>query len=120
MRAQAVNPSYFACGPVHPTTTKQMPWRPQGEGNLAWWAQRLDRPVVAIGGLDVPRAQAAAQAGADGIAVLRGIVTAAQPEAAIEAYRAAIASGRNAARRQAPQLPRPTLPWKPQAAGSAH
>lgn len=39
-RAAAWCPSYIACGPVWPTTTKAMPWRPQGcttwRGGCAW------------------------------------------------------------------------------------
>jgi len=68
--------------------------------------------VVAIGGLDVPRAAEAARQGADGIAVLSGIVTAADPEAAIRADQEAIAAvPRDAA---PPPLPRPTLPYIPE------
>lgn len=109
-RAWTVRPSYIACGPVHATLTKDMPWTPQGEGNLAYWCSLLPLPVVAIGGLDVPRARAAACCGADGIAVLSGITAAPDPEAAIAAYRAAVQEGRCAPRRAAPALPRPTLP----------
>jgi hydroxymethylpyrimidine kinase/phosphomethylpyrimidine kinase/thiamine-phosphate diphosphorylase len=110
-RAHAVRPSYTACGPVHATTTKDMPWVPQGEGNLAYWSRLLPAPVVGIGGLDVARAAEAARCGADGIAVLRGIVTAAQPESAIREYLDAIERARLQPPRDAPFLPHPTLPW---------
>lgn len=50
-RALGCGPSYVACGPVQATTTKDMPWRPQGEDNLRWWVAQSDVPVVAIGGL---------------------------------------------------------------------
>jgi hydroxymethylpyrimidine kinase/phosphomethylpyrimidine kinase/thiamine-phosphate diphosphorylase len=110
-RAHAIRPSYYACGPIHATTTKDMPWVPQGEGNLAYWSALLAAPVVAIGGLDVPRAAEAARCGADGVAVLRGIVTAAQPEAAMREYISAIAQARAQSSREAPRLPRPTLSW---------
>ena len=53
-RALGCGPSYIACGPVHPTTTKDMPWLPQGQHNLAWWVNNSDTPVVAIGGLLKP------------------------------------------------------------------
>jgi hydroxymethylpyrimidine kinase/phosphomethylpyrimidine kinase/thiamine-phosphate diphosphorylase len=108
-RAVAMAPSYVACGPVHPTTTKQMPWAPQGTHNLAYWCATLKVPVVAIGGLDVPRAANAVRCGADGIAVLRGIVQAEDPEAMARRYVAAIGSARSEARVIAPDLPRPTL-----------
>ncbi len=50
-RALGCGPSYVACGPVQATTTKDMPWLPQGEDNLRWWVAQSDVPVVAIGGL---------------------------------------------------------------------
>jgi hydroxymethylpyrimidine kinase/phosphomethylpyrimidine kinase/thiamine-phosphate diphosphorylase len=53
-RAAGLRPSYIACGPVWPTTTKAMPWRPQGLDNLAWWAALSPAPVVAIGGVLQP------------------------------------------------------------------
>jgi thiamine-phosphate diphosphorylase len=108
-RAWALRPSYVACGPVHATRTKDMPWTPQGEGNLAYWCALLPLPVVAIGGMDAARAGEAAQCGADGIAVLSGIVSSPDPEGAIARYRDAIAAGRRAGRRAAPALPHPTL-----------
>jgi hydroxymethylpyrimidine kinase/phosphomethylpyrimidine kinase/thiamine-phosphate diphosphorylase len=108
-RAWALRPSYVACGPVHATRTKAMPWTPQGEGNLAYWCALLPLPVVAIGGMDAARAGEAAQCGADGIAVLSGIVSSPDPEGAIARYRDAIAAGRRAGRRAAPALPHPTL-----------
>jgi hydroxymethylpyrimidine kinase/phosphomethylpyrimidine kinase/thiamine-phosphate diphosphorylase len=111
-RAHAIRPSYYACGPIHATTTKDMPWVPQGEGNLAYWSALLPVPVVGIGGLDVPRATEAARCGADGIAVLRGIVTAQQPEAAMHEYASAITQARTQPRPAVPALPRPTLPWR--------
>ena len=36
---------------MQPTTTKDMPWQPQGEVNLRWWVAHSPAPVVAIGGL---------------------------------------------------------------------
>src|SRR5205814_10278150 len=53
-RALGLSPRYVACGPVWPTTTKAMPWRPQGRGNLAWWCVMAGVPVVAIGGVLSP------------------------------------------------------------------
>lgn len=72
-RAHAVQPSYIACGPIHATTTKDMPWRPQGPGNLAYWCHVLPTPVVAIAGMDADRARQARRCGAAGVAVLRGL-----------------------------------------------
>jgi hydroxymethylpyrimidine kinase / phosphomethylpyrimidine kinase / thiamine-phosphate diphosphorylase len=109
-RALALDPSYIACGPIHATATKEMPWIPQGEDNLAYWCQLLDRPVVAIAGMDVPRAREAARCGASGVAVLRGITQAADLPAAVQRLQAAIHHGNCASRRPAPARARPSLP----------
>lgn len=53
-RAAGCGASLIACGPVQATTTKDMPWRPQGEHNLRWWVGHSPAPVVAIGGLLTP------------------------------------------------------------------
>jgi hydroxymethylpyrimidine kinase/phosphomethylpyrimidine kinase/thiamine-phosphate diphosphorylase len=50
-RAAGCGASYIACGPVQATTTKDMPWRPQGTHNLSWWVANSPAPVIAIGGL---------------------------------------------------------------------
>jgi hydroxymethylpyrimidine kinase/phosphomethylpyrimidine kinase/thiamine-phosphate diphosphorylase len=50
-RAAGCAPSYIACGPVKATTTKDMPWLPQGLDNLRWWVAHSPAPIVAIGGL---------------------------------------------------------------------
>ncbi len=90
-RARALRPSYIACGPIHATTLKKMPWIPQGEANLAYWCGLLaDTPVVAIGGMDAPRARAAMGAGAWAVAVVGAITRSDDPRAAIAALRAAV------------------------------
>lgn len=73
-RAVAWAPDYVACGPVWPTLTKAMPWRPQGLDNLAWWAAMSPVPVVGIGGVLTPEQliQIAA-AGAAAGCVVRGL-----------------------------------------------
>ncbi|MBL0730089.1 PfkB family carbohydrate kinase [Piscinibacter sp. HJYY11] len=73
-RAAAWQPDYIACGPVWPTLTKAMPWRPQGLHNLAWWAAMSPAPVVAIGGILAPeQLTAVARAGASAGCVVRGL-----------------------------------------------
>jgi hydroxymethylpyrimidine kinase / phosphomethylpyrimidine kinase / thiamine-phosphate diphosphorylase len=108
-RAHGLRPSYYACGPIHATQSKAMPWLPQGEGNLAYWSALLPAPVVAIGGMDADRAAEAMRCGADGVAVLSGIVAAADADAAVRRYQRAIGAGRAAAGIAPPLLPRPTL-----------
>ncbi|MBB3197257.1 bifunctional hydroxymethylpyrimidine kinase/phosphomethylpyrimidine kinase [Roseateles terrae] len=71
-RARAVAPTYIACGPLWPTTTKDMPWQPQGMAQLAWWSAMAGRPVVAIGGiLEERQVEAAWQAGASAVCLVR-------------------------------------------------
>jgi len=107
-RAHALKPSYIACGPIHATPTKQMPWQPQGPGNLAYWCSVLREPVVAIAGMDRSRCQEAVQCGAAGVAVLRGIVQAAEPAHALHDFQEAINAAAWAAPLPAPALPRST------------
>jgi hydroxymethylpyrimidine kinase/phosphomethylpyrimidine kinase/thiamine-phosphate diphosphorylase len=106
-RAWALRPSYIACGPIHPTAAKAMPWIPQGPANLAYWCRLLPLPVVAIGGMDAARAAEAVQCGADGVAVISAITQAAAPGPAIAQLLKAVVAP--AARMAAPALPRPTL-----------
>lgn len=71
-RARAVAPTYIACGPLWPTTTKDMPWQPQGLAQLGWWTRMAGRPVVAIGGiLEDHQVQAAWEAGASAVCLVR-------------------------------------------------
>lgn len=107
-RARAQAPWYVACGPVWPTLTKAMPWLAQGLDNLAWWVQMAGAPVVAIGGiLEHAQAMQAAQSGAAGVCVVRGL--GADPAATVPAWQAAIAAGRAALRLPVPALPHPSL-----------
>jgi hydroxymethylpyrimidine kinase / phosphomethylpyrimidine kinase / thiamine-phosphate diphosphorylase len=102
-RARALRPSYVACGPIHATQVKRMPWIPQGDANLAYWCDLLhDTPVVAIGGMDAERARAAMQAGAWAVAVVGAITRSADPEGAITALQRATAP--------MPRAPAPTPP----------
>lgn len=112
-RAWALKPSYIACGPIHPTQAKAMPWMAQGNDNLAYWCSLLSEsgglPVVAIAGMDLERAAQAAQCGAASVAVISAITQAANPEAAIAQLQRAFAAGGELPRWQAPELPRSTL-----------
>ena len=108
-RARALAPSYIACGPIYPTTTKDMPWRPQGSGNLAYWCRILSEPVVAIAGMDKQRSREAIRCGAAGVAVLRGIAEATDPELAVQELKVAICEGALEKSISAPDLPRSTF-----------
>jgi thiamine-phosphate pyrophosphorylase len=78
-RALSVKPSYIALGPIYPTTTKDMPWDPQGLVKLKSLVATTDLPVVAIGGINLDRIQGVFDTGCDGIAVLSAITQAHDP-----------------------------------------
>lgn len=107
-RAHTLLPDYVACGPVWPTTTKDMPWHPQGLDNLAWWAHMAPAPVVAIGGILAPEqlAQAAA-CGASGGCVVRGLGD--DPARTLPAWQQAWAAGQAAQQHAVHALPHPSL-----------
>ena len=108
-RAAALRPDLIACGPVWPTTTKDMPWLPQGLDNLAWWAYMAPAPVVGIGGVIAPeQLQAVAASGAAGGCVVRGLGE--HPARTLPAWLAAWHdSARQRANANPPALPQPTL-----------
>lgn len=108
-RAWALQPSYIACGPIHPTQAKAMPWIPQGNDNLAYWCALLPTPVVGIAGMDVPRTEQAARAGTAGVAIISAITAAASPETAIAQLQEAVQRGRSSPPVMAPLFPKPTL-----------
>jgi thiamine-phosphate diphosphorylase len=108
-RARTLSPRYIACGPVWPTTTKDMPWVPQGLDNLAWWCRAAGVPVTAIGGILAPReVEAAATTGSDGVCIVRGWGE--DPARTLPAFEAALRAGRARPLDPIPQWPHPTLP----------
>jgi len=86
-RALAFSPDYIALGPVYPTILKKMKWQPQGLERLtAWKAAIGDTPLVAIGGMNVARAQGAFDAGADIVSAVTDITLNANPQARVRAW----------------------------------
>jgi hydroxymethylpyrimidine kinase/phosphomethylpyrimidine kinase/thiamine-phosphate diphosphorylase len=107
-RARTLSPRYIACGPVWPTLTKDMPWRPQGLDNLAWWCRAAGVPVTAIGGiLDPAQAEQAARTGADGVCIVRGLGD--DPRRTVPVFEAALHSGRAQPLEDLPGSPHPSL-----------
>ncbi|UXI01254.1 thiamine phosphate synthase [Photobacterium sp. TY1-4] len=88
LRAAEFHPSYIALGHIYPTTTKQMPSKPQGLSRLALYRRLIGRefPTVAIGGIDLSRADAVWQTGVSSVAVVRAITQAEDPQAAVDAF----------------------------------
>lgn len=109
-RAWHLRPSYIACGPIYSTDSKAMPWAPQGTPNLAYWSQLLPLPVVGIGGMSAPRVLEARRCGAGGAALINAVMSAQDVNAACAALQSAWQHGASASLRQAPALPRSTLP----------
>jgi hydroxymethylpyrimidine kinase/phosphomethylpyrimidine kinase/thiamine-phosphate diphosphorylase len=107
-RARSLAPWYVACGPVWPTLTKAMPWVPQGLDNLAWWVHMAGVPVVAIGGILEPaQLTQAAQSGAAGVCVVRGLGD--EPQQTVPGWQLALDQGRAVSRLPVPVLPHPSL-----------
>jgi thiamine-phosphate pyrophosphorylase len=81
-RALAFDPDYVALGSIFPTILKAMPFEPQGLERIGEWKKLIgDRPLVAIGGLNIERAEQCLAHGADSVAVVTDITLNADPEA---------------------------------------
>jgi thiamine-phosphate pyrophosphorylase len=68
---------YVAFGPIFPTASKQNPDAVVGLEGLAEARKATRKPLVAIGGITLENARAAIDAGADSVAVISGLVGAA-------------------------------------------
>ncbi|MFN7093732.1 MAG: thiamine phosphate synthase [Burkholderiales bacterium] len=74
-------PSYIALGPIFPTTSKVMPWAPQGLQRIKEWQSMLQCPLVVIGGIGLANIDAVLSAGAENIAMMSAITLANCPAA---------------------------------------
>ena len=88
MSAAEAGADYVAFGAFFPTTTKE----PKAQADielLAWWAEIMEVPCVAIGGITVENAPALVAAGADFLAVSAGVWAHKDgPAAAVKAFNA--------------------------------
>jgi len=77
-RTHAINPSYIALGPIFATTSKDMPWIPQGVPAVENWVKLLgeEYPLVAIGGINFERAESLKQTGVGSVAMITAITEA--------------------------------------------
>lgn len=78
--ALAIKPSYISLGPIFATSSKKVNFDPQGLEILERWRKLIPQeiPFVTIGGIgDVATAKQNRQAGADCIAVIGAVTTAA-------------------------------------------
>ena len=91
-RAAAAGADFVVLGPIYDTPSKRPFGTPLGIDGLARATHSARGPIVAIGGIDTKRAPAVAAAGASGLAVIRAILEADDPEAiAVELRRSFIA-----------------------------
>jgi len=68
---------YVAFGPIFPTSSKENPDAVVGLAGLDEARKATRKPLVAIGGVTLENARAVIEAGADSVAVIRGLVGAA-------------------------------------------
>jgi len=78
-RATLFKPSYIAFGPVFETTSKDMPWIPEGVKGLSYWRNVINYPMVAIGGIDIDNIKKVAKIGVDSVAMISAITQADEP-----------------------------------------
>jgi len=87
---QAVDADYVGIGPVFATASKSDAGDAIGAELLRRLAERCARPAVAIGGIDASNAASAMVVGIAGIAVIRALFSAPNPEEAARSLRSAI------------------------------
>lgn len=81
---------YVGIGPVYPTMSKDDAGSAIGVASLSRLKALCGRPAVGIGGITAANAAAVIAGGADGIALIRGLLGLPEPAAAAWAIRSAI------------------------------
>lgn len=96
LRIYQHQPSYIALGHIFPTTTKQMPSKPQGLARLGLYQTLLNSmpygdssgvPSVAIGGIDLSNIDQVVEQGVDSVAVVRALTEASDVAQAVAELR---------------------------------
>ena len=107
LNAFRVGPSYLALGHIFPTTTKEMPSKPQGLVRLRLYQRLMDStyqsglteaqqgpiPTVAIGGIDLENASQVWACGVNSLAVVRAITQSKDPKWVVSQFNSIIALG---------------------------
>ncbi len=94
MEAGEAGADYVAFGAFFPTTTKDAPTRAEPD-LIAWWAELMELPCVAIGGITAMNCAPLVQAGASFLAVVGAVWQHPDgPAAGVRAMNAAIADAR--------------------------
>lgn len=97
VRAEGEGADYVGASPVFATPTKTDHAPPLGLEGLRRMRAAVKIPIVAIGGIHAGNAREVMDAGADGLAVVSAIVSAASPRAAAEELRRTLAAAKGAA-----------------------
>jgi thiamine-phosphate pyrophosphorylase len=84
--ADRTSADYVAFGPIFPTATKEKHDPVVGLDVLAQARRRTRKPLVAIGGITLERAEEVYRAGADSLAVTRDLMAALDPVARARAF----------------------------------
>jgi len=91
--AQQLNPSYLAVGAIFPTKTKDMTGQIQGLDNLVQLLNLSnDIPIVAIGGINLERAEEVCRTGVDSIAVVTAITESDDYQQTVQSFQKTINS----------------------------
>ena len=73
--ALGFEPSYLAIGPIYEPISKKLTYSPVGVEDLKRWAENVDYPIVAIGGITIENIKGVAQTGAaSGIAMISDVL----------------------------------------------
>ncbi len=86
-QADLTDADYIAFGPIFPTTTKAASDPVVGTDGLRQARALTRKPLVAIGGIRLDRAEQVWRAGADSVAVAADILSAPDPAARVRDYR---------------------------------
>jgi hydroxymethylpyrimidine kinase/phosphomethylpyrimidine kinase/thiamine-phosphate diphosphorylase len=76
-----MRPSYTAIGSIFATASKDIDYKPVGVDEFQRFRQVIRGPVVAIGGITLEKAPELVAAGANGLAVISDVLSAADPVA---------------------------------------
>jgi hydroxymethylpyrimidine kinase/phosphomethylpyrimidine kinase/thiamine-phosphate diphosphorylase len=85
-RAKALQPSYYAFGPIYPTETKAMIFAAQGLMKLKRWRKWVNDPLVAIGGIHLNNLKDVLSTKVDSVAVVSAVIKAADPFEACQQF----------------------------------
>jgi thiamine-phosphate pyrophosphorylase len=96
-KAATSSADYIAVGPIFSTSSKTNPDPVVGLDLLRRVRSLTDKPIVAIGGITLDRAASAIEAGADSVAVISGILSAADPAQRAREYITTLEAAKHAA-----------------------